>query len=116
MAKRGCKPGSNHAGNFKPGQSGNPGGRPVFKFASWIREQTQEGKELAEIALYIARNNEEDRVKLEAVGWLADRGWGRPVQSVDHNVTETGRMVLIFPGPEIANAQIEQKEENADNG
>jgi hypothetical protein len=74
---RGLKP-------FVRGQSGNPGGRPRG-FGSLIREETRDGAELVEFMLDVARGTR--RAKLEtrmsAVSWLADRGFGRPIQTTE---------------------------------
>lgn len=70
---------------FRPGQSGNPGGRPKG-LASRIREATRDGEDLVAFALRVF-NAEIPGVKiehrLEALQWLSDRGWGKPVQSVE---------------------------------
>ena len=66
---------------FKKGTSGNPGGRPQG-LAFFIRENTKDGKELAEIMLQIARDpNHRERVK--TIEWLADRGFGRSVTTLE---------------------------------
>lgn len=62
---------------FAPGVSGNPGGRPRG-FASYIREQTGEGRELVDFALGVLRDDTAPgRSRLDALRWLADRGFGR---------------------------------------
>lgn len=73
-------------GKFKPGQSGNPGGRTKAhrELGRYIREQTKDGKELADICLKIARDDEEEsRVRMLAIEWLGDRGIGKSVQPVE---------------------------------
>lgn len=107
---------------WKPGQSGNPGGKPKM-FGSLIRDKTKQGEELVTLMLRIARGSlkikqeyvtragtvatynivpaHDDRIK--AVEWLTNRGWGK--------VAET--MVLANPDGsnviprEILNAAIE---------
>jgi hypothetical protein len=83
---------------FPPGVSGNPSGRPKG-FGHRIRELTNDGDELLEIALKVARGKlsiltpfGKDAVqvdvlptakeRLSAVAWLADRGWGKVEQPV----------------------------------
>jgi hypothetical protein len=88
-------------GRLLPGHSGNPGGRPKG-FANLIREQTEDGAELVRIALETLRGTLQRRewmgasegplevvttpsVKdsLDALKWLADRGWGKAVETVE---------------------------------
>jgi hypothetical protein len=71
---------------WKPGQSGNPGGQPRG-FVSEIRRQTKNGFELVSFALRVLRNEEaEMRDRAWACGFLADRGFGKPTQSLDLEV------------------------------
>lgn len=87
---------------WKPGQSGNPGGRPKG-LASLVREETKDGKELVEVMLKIVRgeltstetyldkkgqphevvHEPAPRDKIEAVKWLADRGFGKVMESIE---------------------------------
>jgi hypothetical protein len=60
--------------------------------AAKIYEETQNGYELVAFALKVMRDPEEDmKLRLEAHHWLADRGFGRPLQLVDLGVTEERR-------------------------
>ncbi len=73
---------------FRPGQSGNPGGRPKG-LGAYIRAQTRDGEELVDIALEIVRSKANVRRRIEALHWLADRGWGKALESVDHRAAIT---------------------------
>ena len=75
-------------GRFAKGVTGNPGGRPKG-LASSIRERTGNGEDLADKVLHILRHPkgkgiEAQRLQLDCIQWLADRGFGRPVQGVVH--------------------------------
>ena len=76
----------NPDGTFPKGASGNPGGRPKG-FALGIRQATKEGQELIDFMLRVFRGTEagaEIEHQVMAATWLADRGFGKPVQSVHH--------------------------------
>ncbi len=64
--------------SWRPGQSGNPLGRPKG-FGALIREKTRSGRELVNFALRVMRGKVEgfsSSHRFEAMKWLPDRGWG----------------------------------------
>ena len=69
------------SGNFAPGQSGNPGGRPKdeFKVAELARSYTLEA---VETLVDLMRHSKDDRVRGTASQALLDRGWGKAKMEV----------------------------------
>lgn len=68
------------ARKWKPGESGNPGGRPKKDIAADIAQQLFEGNaEL--IARAMLKQLKKGNPKVFAV--LADRAWGKPHQQID---------------------------------
>jgi hypothetical protein len=70
---------------WKPGQSGNPGGRPQG-LSSYIRQHTKNGEELVTLLLQVARGEEGKFAKwadrLKAIEMLLDRGgWPKAISS-----------------------------------
>ena len=63
-------------GQFLPGFSGNPGGRPKdeFKVAELARSYTVEA---VETLVDLMRHNKDDRVRGTASQALLDRGWSK---------------------------------------
>jgi hypothetical protein len=73
------------ATRFKAGNGGGPG-RPVGSksLAKLICEQTRDGAELVTIMVTIARAGDaSNKDKIAAVGWLADRGFGKVAQPIE---------------------------------
>ena len=70
------------AAQWKPGQSGNPSGRPPT-LQLQISRLTRNGAELLEILLGFARGDIKStgRDRLEATKTLCDRLWGRAVET-----------------------------------
>src|SRR5688572_11005800 len=67
---------------WKPGQSGNPGGRPRG-LAARVREIV-DVDELVNFALNLLRDERASmRDRCWAVDFLADRGFGKPTQTMD---------------------------------
>ena len=94
---------------WKPGQSGNPSGRPkgTRDLAGYVLETTDGGKELVDALVAIARGfmpdvagqegsrpRKDQQVRpadqLKAIEMLLDRGFGRSPQQLDiaHSVTD----------------------------
>lgn len=72
---------------WKPGQTGNPNGRP--KKVQQIIDRAQEHAEAALDALIELVNSEDERVKLQAATALLDRGLGKPKQTVEDVTSKT---------------------------
>lgn len=75
---------------FKPGQSGNPGGRPkvVGEIQKLAREHTTEA---IETLLNVMRNGKAPpAARALAANSILDRGYGRPAQTIDANVNRGG--------------------------
>lgn len=66
---------------FKKGQSGNPGGRP--KMPEDLKKAMQSMAAEALDVLKASLRSDDERMRLEAVKILFDRGYGKPTQAVD---------------------------------
>jgi hypothetical protein len=99
------------AHKFKPGQSGNPGGRPKG-FASTVQDKCgKDGKKLVEAACLLAWGTpaevraffgeavkRDGKVRLTAIQFLADRGYGKAVETVEVSGPEGKAMSVMFGG------------------
>ena len=100
---------NNNLSPWKPGQSGNPSGRPrgTRDLAGYVLETTDDGRELIDALLSIARGitpniavqegsrpRKDQQVRpadqLKAIEMLLDRGFGRSPQQLDiaHSVSD----------------------------
>ncbi len=82
---------------FRPGRSGNPGGRPKGLTEACARLVGDNGEAIAEF-MYEVMNDEAARTadRLEAAKWLADRAFGRSVQAVDIDVNPSSVDISHF--------------------
>lgn len=70
---------------FQPGKSGNPGGRPreAALLSKAVRAKLPP-EEWFERVWELACGADDERVRLLALQTLADRGWGKPTEIVEH--------------------------------
>lgn len=71
---------------FRPGHSGNPGGRP--KVAGRVRDLARAHTEKAVSVLVESLDDADARVRLTAANMLLDRAWGKAVNIVDDTCDE----------------------------
>ena len=76
---------------FRPGQSGNPGGRP--KAERNVRELAQQHTAEAVEALVDVVRTGKPAERVQAATALLDRGWGRPSASIE--MTSTVKTSLV---------------------
>lgn len=71
--------------SWKPGQSGNPRGRPPKGSAltDAIRAKV-DPDELVSIALELARGAENEGTRIAALAWLRDSGYVKPAERHEH--------------------------------
>ncbi len=97
-------PGGVTGKGFLPGRSGNPGGRPKG-LAEQIRKATNDGRTICKFMVAVAQGEKIDGRKprlcdrMEANNWLANRGWGRPVQATEHEFGGLVETKVIFNIP-----------------
>lgn len=97
-----ANPGNLVPHKFRPGQSGNPGGRPqgVMEYA---RKQTKDGKVLVDLLVSIVKGEKGIRGvrptfdhRIQAVRELFNRGWGRVP---DSEVADVRTIILTVTDP-----------------
>lgn len=67
---------------FKPGQSGNPGGRPK----GYAEIEALARSHAAEAIQALVKALDDDRLCVQAATALLDRGFGRPSQTINANL------------------------------
>ena len=82
---------------FRPGQSGNPGGRSKAQID--VRDAARAYTEEAIDTLVLVMRNGRHGERVMAANALLDRGWGRPQQSADVNIK---RDIYDYSNAELA--------------
>jgi hypothetical protein len=76
-------------GRFLPGNTANPHGRPKG-IAALVQAETRDGAELVAFMLTVLRGTKYPTVlRMQAVQWLTDRGFGKAVVQLDAQVSST---------------------------
>jgi hypothetical protein len=97
-------------GYFPPGVSGNPGGRPLG-FSSLIRSETREGADLVAYVVKVFRDDKTDTdTRMAAATWLADRGFGRPVQTTQLTGADGGAVSVAYDLTRLSDKELDQFE------
>ena len=74
---------------FKPGQSGNPGGRP--KMPEDVREAFRAlVPEAIQTIVYVMRHGKKDKDRTDAANSIIDRAYGKPTQMQDISLDMAG--------------------------
>ena len=94
-------------GRFQKGGIRNPGGRP--KLPAEMREMFQAKSQEALDVLIRCLQSGDDRVAMMAAQAILDRGYGKPMQSIDADVTEDGGSVRYY-------VEIPEKAQRRSNG
>jgi hypothetical protein len=109
-AKRATKPPQNTGDNtgasnlaepWKPGQSGNPGGRPKTKFITDALKKAVNPEELVEGLIRLALKAKEPAIRLAATKYIMDRIEGTPLHRSEvtiDDVRETARRMAREQG------------------
>jgi Family of unknown function (DUF5681) len=79
--------GSNAATRFKPGMSGNPGGRPPAAHEVSLHARRY-AVEMVNVLVRLARTAEAEAVRKSAAAEVLDRAIGKAPQAIDHTVTK----------------------------
>ena len=81
---------------YKPGQSGNPRGRPKWaKDGLDVRDLARKHTDFAMgVLVDVATNGKHENARVAAAQALLDRGWGKPPQSVEIGGEASLRIVL----------------------
>jgi hypothetical protein len=87
----------NDRGQFAPGVSGNPSGRPKADRVIQELARTHTPEALSAL-VEIATKGRSESARVAAAVAILDRGWGRP-PACDHQSGETNVKVVMLPKP-----------------
>ena len=84
---------------FPKGVTGNPGGRPVKTIEELDLIAACKGKtqDALDVILSIMREGQGEKTRLSAAIAIIERGYGKPTQAIDQNIT--GDLTVHWPLP-----------------
>lgn len=85
---------------FQKGQSGNPHGRPKG-LGEAIRKKLGDGEKLIEWMMDLAQTATKDADRIQAIRWLSDHGYGKPIERVEHSGSMTLEQLVAGPPPDV---------------
>lgn len=84
-------------GRFLPGNTANPAGRPKG-LAAMVQAETRDGAEVVAYMLRVLRDERQPTALRMAAGqWLADRGFGKAVQTVELDASVNATVNTVDP-------------------
>ena len=100
------------ASAFKPGRSGNPGGRPKKTEQEFLLERACEARspEALETILDIMRTGRNDKVRLDAAAFVIERRYGKAVTKTE-DVTDPFKKAIGNMTAEKAQAMLDAMEQ-----
>ncbi len=93
----------NGIGGFKPGQSGNPGGRPQSSSAIQLLALRYCREAIELLAKMMSDENKKiDPTRVAVIREILDRGVGKPVAAINLDLTLTKRLEEMSPDELLA--------------
>ena len=100
------------AASWKPGQSGNPSGRPSkLKTLTGMLESKVNREEMAAKLIAIANDDSTPALQLEAIKYIYARIEGNPIQAMRHQIDgQVGALIFLHPGREAPETNTAESE------
>ena len=89
---------------FKPGQSGNPGGRPV----DTVRPLAIAKSKKAFQTLAGLMDSSDENIKLKASIAVLERAFGKPIQEVSGSLEINNKVSLVTPSERLGDNRVSE--------